>query len=74
MRDGAAPSASQAGRTLQLGEAQVVASHIQAGGGGCEDSSRESGAGVGGLKADRRVRRVLGGTGDSGVQEGGVWI
>ena len=32
MRDGAAPSASQAGRTLQLGEAQVVASHIQAGG------------------------------------------
>ena len=45
-----------------------------AGGGGCEDSSRESGAGVGGLKADRRVRRVLGGIEDGGVQEGGVWI
>ena len=52
----------------------MVASHIQARGGGCEESSKESEAGVGGLEADRRVRRVLGGTGDGGVQESGVWI
>ena len=51
-----------------------MASHIEAGGRGCEDSSRESGAGASGLKADRRVRRVPGGTGDGGVQEGGVRI
>lgn len=34
----------------------------------------ESRAGVAGLKAGRRVRRVPGGTGDGGVQEGRVWI
>lgn len=53
----------------------MVASHIQARGEDVKRALESLGLEFGGLEADRRVRRVLGGTGDEeGVQEGGVWI